>query len=411
MPKHSSDPFYLDDDFKEEIEDEVYDYFHDEDSDQASAEEIEEVSVEPEGSEADAETDEWAPLYDQAGDLYQPTNHQKRGRHAKPAHAPVSVDDMADDGVDAGDVEASDSGYVADTVIDTSDIDKVDTTDTDQEPVTELELEQGDPEAAFRDEEVVPLYLQKSRRTRKILIVVIILLVILLALGIVLTWQLITLAQNTAVQQTANISSTTTVEVTSDATSVTQRKTSVPDLVSLLGLNQDQALESLQRGAQISSSTEVKEEGNPITTELRVALTSEPADARTGTPTVYLGLDREGRIIQAGYSTSTTSLGYGALSFTDAVQNERIVEKTLEEAGVPVQEGAAVLPEDKMAYSTYGSDGTTLVREECSFEGAVDINGAPHQWSAVLSYDYTSANTSGNLADTIRTIYVYVNSR
>ena len=40
----------------------------------------------------------------------------------------------------------------------------------------------------------------------------------------------------------------------------------------------------------------------------------------------------------------------------------------------------------------------------------MDIDGAPHEWSAVLSYDYSTANTSGNLADTIRIIYVYINA-
>ena len=86
------------------------------------------------------------------------------------------------------------------------------------------------------------------------------------------------------------------------------------------------------------------------------------------------------------------------------------MEKTLREAGVNVPEGTVQLPTDKSQYSTYASDGTTLVKENCSFSGDVDIDGTPHEWSAVLSYDYTTANASGNLADTIRTIYVYVNA-
>ena len=62
-------------------------------------------------------------------------------------------------------------------------------------------------------------------------------------------------------------------------------------------------------------SNEVNEEGNPIKTEVRVALTDEPADTRTGTPTLYLGLDEDGAVVQAGYSAGTASLGYGTLSF------------------------------------------------------------------------------------------------
>ena len=96
--------------------------------------------------------------------------------------------------------------------------------------------------------------------------------------------------------------------------------------------------------------------------------------------------------------------------FADAVKNEHIVEKTLREAGVNVTDGSAKLPSDKTSYSTYASDGTTLVKENCSFNGTVDINGAAHTWSSVLMYDYSTANASGNLADTVRIIYIYINA-
>ena len=164
------------------------------------------------------------------------------------------------------------------------------------------------------------------------------------------------------------------------------------------------------RGATVTATREVNEEGNPIKTSLTVALTEEPADTRSGTPTVYLGLDEEGKVVQAGYSAPLASLGFGSLSFADAVSNEHVVEQTLQEAGIPVEEGAAVLPEDKAAYSSYDSAGTTLVRENCTFEGEATIGDAVRSWSSTLSYDYTTANASDNLANTIRLIYVYVNA-
>lgn len=259
----------------------------------------------------------------------------------------------------------------------------------------------------------VPEYLHKSRRMRRILIVVIVILVVLLAAGCVLTWQLFEMAGTTATQQTMSTQDAATLGSdgeTEDASTATTKETTVPNLVSLLGLTQDEAVETLQHGAQVTSTQEVNEEGNPIKTESRVVLTSEPSDTRSGSPTVYLGLDEEGSIIQAGYSAATSSLGYGSLSFADAVRNESIIEKTLGEAGLNVPEGTVDLPEDKMEYSTYASDGTTLTKEYCSFSGEVDIDGAPHTWSAVLLYDYAMANATGNLADTIRTIYVYVNA-
>ena len=177
-----------------------------------------------------------------------------------------------------------------------------------------------------------------------------------------------------------------------------------------LGMTKDEAIAALKHGATETTSKEVNEEGNPVKTNVTVALTDEPADTRSGTPTVYLGLNEDGAVVQAGYSAATASLGYGSLSFVDAVKNEGIIEKTLQEAGVNVPAGSAQLPADKTEYSEYASDGTTLVKESYSFSGTVDLNGAAHEWSALLLYNYSTANTSGNLADTIRIVYVYVNA-
>ncbi|MEC4294536.1 histone-lysine N-methyltransferase [Adlercreutzia shanghongiae] len=258
----------------------------------------------------------------------------------------------------------------------------------------------------------VPEYMRKSRRMRRILIVVIVLLVLILAAMAYFGVQLYKEASSSAVQQVLSTEQETEAITPEDASDSadTAKVTTVPDLVTLLGLTQEQAVEKLQHGATPAEPRAVNEEGNPIKTEVRVALTAEPADSRTGTPTVYLGLDADGEIIQAGYSTSTSSLGYGSLSFKDAVLKEHIIEKTLAEAGVPVHEDAVVLPDDAEEYTSYDTDGTTITKEYCSFNGEVDIDGAPHAWSAVLSYDYSMANASDNLADTVRTIFIYVNS-
>lgn len=260
----------------------------------------------------------------------------------------------------------------------------------------------------------VPEYMRKSRRMRRILIVAIVLLIALLGATVYFGYQMLKTSDSTAVQQAQNAEQQTEAigtDEADDAANEAVKTTTVPDLVSLLGLTQDEAVELLQHGAQVTGEPRaVNEEGNPIKTELRVALTAEPADSRTGTPTVFLGLNKKGKIIQAGYSTSTASLGYGALSFADAVRTENVIEKTLAEAGVTVSADDVVLPEDSAAYTTYDTDGKTITKEYCSFSGASDISGTPHTWSAVLSYDYSMANASGNLADTVRTIFIYVNA-
>ncbi len=259
-------------------------------------------------------------------------------------------------------------------------------------------------------------HLKKSRRVRRALIVIVIILLALIAALGYFTYQLVSEGQRSVVQQTQAQQSTHDVgglsdgSKVNDASTTVEKKTEVPNLVNVLGQTQEAAITALAHGATITSTKDVNEEGNAVKKSLTVALTAEPADSRSGTPTVYLGLDEEGKIVQAGYSAATASLGYGSISFSDAVKNEHIVEKTLREAGVAAKDGDAVLPADKMQYSTYASDGTTLTKERCSFSGTADANGASHNWSSVLLYDYSAANQSSNLADTIRIIYVYVNA-
>ncbi len=260
-------------------------------------------------------------------------------------------------------------------------------------------------------------YMRKSRRVRRVLIVVIVLLVALICAFGYFAYQLFGESQRAMVQQTQTTQPSKDVSDLSNdnsgkdaPTATATKQTEVPNLAAVLDTTQDEAVAALKHGATVTSSRDVNEEGNAVKKSVTVALTAEPADSRSGTPTVYLGLNEEGKVIQAGYSAATASLGYGTLSFADAVKNEHVVEKTLREAGVNVADGAAVLPADKTQYSTYATDGTTLVKENCSFSGNVDINGASHAWSSVLLYDYSTANTSGNLADTIRIIYVYVNA-
>ena len=266
-----------------------------------------------------------------------------------------------------------------------------------------------------KPKEDVPPYQRKSRRMRRILTAIIVLLILLIcALGF-FAWQWFNESQLVAAQQAQERQGSQEVDALSqdgmtDAGSAAVKTTDVPNLVGLLGLSQEDAVAALQRGATVTNTREVNEEGNPVKATVTVALSNEPSDTRSGTPTVYLGLGEDGTVVQAGYSAATASLGYGSLSFVDAVENDHIVEKTMQEAGVSLPEGSAVLPDDRASYSTYASDGTTLVKENCSFGGSVDIDGASHEWSSVLMYDYTTANASGNLADTIRTIYVYVNA-
>lgn len=262
--------------------------------------------------------------------------------------------------------------------------------------------------------EDMPDHQRRSLRTRRVLIVV---LVLVLALAIVLGYlgyQFIAASQQQLGQQT-NDTDITAVEADgqdADETARVTQKTQVPNLTGLFGLTQDEAIEAIGHGATVKTTADEKEEGSAIARRVTLELSEEPGDSKSGTPTVYLGLSEDGKVVMAGYSAATASLGYGALSLADIVENEHAIEHTLTDAGVIVEEGAAELPKDASTYQTYDTDGKTLMRESVDFDGeADDASGAVYAWSGVLAYDYTAANTSGNLADTVRQIYIYLEKK
>ena len=309
---------------------------------------------------------------------------RKRGRHA--AHA-VAVRDneipVEELPLDPWEEEAADSAETAD-------------------------LKAGIPELApSRMEE----RMNQSRRTRKTLIIVIVLLFVLLgALGFFI-YQIYTESQTLAAQQTQEQTAADDTKIDNaagkDQAPTAVKTTTAVDLTSLLGKTQDEALAIIKRGAIVTSTRDATEEGSAIKKNVTVSLSEEPTVSKTGAPTVYLGLNEGGRIIQAGYSSPASLLGFSSPSFKDAVTVEHVIEKTLKETGVDVAEGSIALP-DRSQYATYAADGKTLVRERCAFSGDVNVNGAPCTWSAVLSYDYTATNLSGNMSDTVRIIYAYV---
>lgn len=255
----------------------------------------------------------------------------------------------------------------------------------------------------------MPEHQRKSRRMRRVLVCVVLVLIVLLGAIVYLGYQFINTASEVNVQQ--GTSATTDVAQSSgkDASSGNTKVTDVPDLVSLLGLSRDDAIAKLGDGAVVTSVPTSEEEGSQAA-NITVMLTNEPSDSVShSTPTVYLTTADDGTVTRAGYSAATASLGYGDLSFRDAVNSDHVIEKTLNEAGLNVVDGSVTLPEDSQ-YKTYATDGTTLVFEKCSFDGTSTVSGVTYTWSSVLSYDYTAANASGNLADTVRQITIYISA-
>ena len=261
----------------------------------------------------------------------------------------------------------------------------------------------------------MPEHQKRSRRMRRILILVALLLIALLGALAYFGWNLYQESLVVAEQETTEVTTEVeqaagTEELTTDTGSASTKSTTVPDLVGLLGKSEADALQSLGSGATVTLDTEITDETSPMMRRETVVLTEEPSDTKSGAPTVYLGLDTEDKVVTAGYSAATASLGYGTLSFADVVTNEHVVEHTLSEGGLKLEDGTVTLPDSK-TYSNFAADGKTLVKEQCAFDGEASQNDTDYTWTSVLIYNYTAANATGNLADTVRQIYVYVSDK
>lgn len=259
------------------------------------------------------------------------------------------------------------------------------------------------------------VYQKKSRRMRRVLIIVIVLILILIgALGY-FTYVLINEAQNEATQQVLTENTKDVDELkgsdASDETATVEKLIEAPNLKEVIGKTQDEAVGLIGHGVSEVSSFAVEEENNPVKRSVRLSLNDDPSDINSSsTPTVYLELDAQEKIISAGYSAAVASLGYDISSFADAITKHHIVENTLAEIGLNVPEGEVRLPEDKTLYSKYDSTGDKLTSASYSFSGYVEDGGITYDWSSVVRFDYVKANSSGNLEDTIAQIYVYISN-
>ena len=187
---------------------------------------------------------------------------------------------------------------------------------------------------------------------------------------------------------------------------LTNPTTQVIDLVSLMGLSQGRAVAQIGHGAQVGDQGTLSSLG--FSNEVSVVLTDEKGDTLSGTPTVTLGLDAEGNVAAASYEAPTSLLGYGELSFRSAVQDYHIIERMLGKVGiVGVTEGSVKLPKQD-DYSYYESDRVTLSAEKYTFKGTATVGSQVYSWEATLNYDYTEANKTGDLANTVKKLTVAI---
>ena len=63
---------------------------------------------------------------------------------------------------------------------------------------------------------------------------------------------------------------------------------------------------------------------------------------------------------------------------------------------------------DRKEYSSYGPDRKTLTSEAYTFSGSAQSGDLPYSWTVTLTYDYDEANSTGNLANTVKKVAVSI---
>ena len=182
----------------------------------------------------------------------------------------------------------------------------------------------------------------------------------------------------------------------------------VVQLTELIGCDLDQALELIGHGAEIDGESKLVAGG---LTEVMVLLGEESATLDTGAALAYLYLDRSGRIVQASYRININDLSCASLPFDQIVNDADLIGRLLVGAGLSAYEPNPITAPAREKYALYDSSGKTTTEERYQFMGTgSDAAGTPFEWSVFLDYDYTQAIESNNLADTVRTVHVSINS-
>ncbi len=143
----------------------------------------------------------------------------------------------------------------------------------------------------------------------------------------------------------------------------------IPNIVNLLGKTIDEAVNSIGQDAFVVSSTKISDYETGASNQTIINLNNEQANIKSGTPNIVADTNRSGRIVKISFSCNIRLLGYGNYSFVDLVDNLHLIERSYNEAGLYLEDGSVSVPANRSAYSTYDSDGTTLISENCDFNG------------------------------------------
>lgn len=251
---------------------------------------------------------------------------------------------------------------------------------------------------------------RSGKNTTKILIgTIVVLAIVLIALIIALVF--------VSVPQAQTVSHSAQAEVEAEEKALKEAEKEgyydtdpieVVDLTDLMGADLDRALESIGHGAEIDGDPTLVAGG---LTEVTVLLGEESASIQTGMALTHLYLDKSGRVVQASYQININHLSCANLPFDRIVDEAHLIERLLQGAGLVAIEPDPIASPAKDEYARYDSSGKTIVEERYQFVGTGSDAADQHlEWGVLLDYDYEQAIETNNLAKTVRTVLVSINS-
>jgi len=268
----------------------------------------------------------------------------------------------------------------------------------------------------FDDTELI----KRSKRTRNLLIVVIVLLV--LGLG-ALVYFGITLYN--AARTTDNASLIPPYEIGNgklDDIGVPQavefKKTTIPNLSALFGLNIDQVTSSLGSGFKLVKYENSQDSSNPNIVQMAVfSFTPELAEGidisntvvLMPTQSVYASFDGNGRVIDIYYVCDLRLLDYPVCTFEELLANDRLLLTALQSAGVTPQGFNYVAPDlqGSISYDNPNSENRRIKKQSHIFSGRIASQSLPTAWTLTVAYDFGSGVMSADdIGKATRSIYI-----
>ena len=280
-----------------------------------------------------------------------------------------------------------------------------------------MRVKPNDPyRLASNDTEV----LKKSNRLKIILILFIILLVFALAglayLGYNVFLESMSKTHAT-VQPTTTMTELTVADMNAPKT-VVYKKTSIPNLAALFGMNIDQVGQTLGPEFVLVRTSPSEDSSNPNIVQLAVfsyipeIIDSEQSDISTAqmpTQSIYASLDQYGVVIDIYYLCDMRLLDYPSQSFNELLSTEWLLLNTIQTAGVYPRDFyyTAPNPEECIVYDNVNSNNRKITKQSYIFSGRTTSEALPTVWTLTVTYDFGSGvESQDDFSRATRLIYI-----